>query len=108
MLARFARQAIEEYRRSLTAKADFPGIQIAIAGTAMVFKKFRAAEQAFLEAVRLDPQRVNAWAMIARLRAAKGDAEGATRALHNGLAANPNDADLARILRNLLRSKHVK
>ncbi len=108
MLARFARQAIGEYQRSLTAKADFPEIQMAIAGTAMVFRKFHAAEQAFSEAVRLDPQRVNAWAMIARLRAAQGDAEGAARALRDGLAANPDDANLTRILRTLRRPNRAK
>ena len=74
----------------------------------MVFRKFRAAEWAFLEAVRLDPQRANAWAMIARLRAAQGNVEGAISALHDGLAANSNDASLLRILRNLRAPNGVK
>ncbi len=108
MLASFARQAIGEYQRSLTSKADFPEIQMAIAGTAMVFKKFRTAEWAFSEAVRMDPQRVNAWAMIARLRAAQDNVEGAISALRDGLEANPDDARLTRILRDLRRSDRRK
>jgi predicted CXXCH cytochrome family protein len=100
-LARSARQAIGEYQRSLSAKADFPEIQMAIAGTAMVSRKFRVAERAFSEAARMDPQRVDAWAMVARLRAAQGDIEGAKKALRDGLAANPNDANLVNILQNL-------
>ena len=104
MLARFGRQAIEEYQHSLTSKADFPAIQMAMAGTAMVFKKFRAAEQAFSEAVRLDPQRVDAWMMIARLRAAQGDTAGATKALRDAVAANPDDARLSNFLKDFRRS----
>ncbi len=103
-LARSARRAIGEYQRSLAAKADFPETQLAIAGTALVFRNFRVADRAFFEAVRMDPQRVDAWAMIARLRAAQGDVESATNALLDGLAANPNDVNLTKILKDFRRS----
>ena len=95
-----ARAAIGEYQRSLAAKADYPETQLAIAGTALVFRNFRVADRAFAEAVRMDPQRVDAWAMIARLRAAQGDIEGATNALLDGLAVNPNDENLTKILKD--------
>ncbi len=104
MLARFGRQSIEEYQHSLTSKADFPAIQMTMAGTAMVFKRFRAAEQAFSEAVRLDPQRVDAWIMIVRLRAAQGETAGATKALRDAVAANPDDARLSNFLKDFRRS----
>ena len=48
----------------------------------------------------MDPQRVDAWAMIARIRAAQGDVEGATNALLDGLAVNPNDENLTKILKD--------
>ncbi len=95
-----ARAAIGEYQRSLAAKADFPETQLAIAGTALVFRNFRVADRAFSEAVKMDPQLVDAWAMIARLRAARGDVEGVTNALLDGLAANPNTENLTKILKD--------
>ncbi len=108
MLASAAHRALGEYQRSLAAKADFPETQLAIAGTALVFKNYRAAEAAFVEAARLDPQRADAWAMIARLRAALGDVQGAVQALGDGLAANPNDPNLAKILQDLGPPKRRK
>jgi hypothetical protein len=42
--------------------------------------------------------------MIARLRAAQGDVEGAANALLYGLAANPNDVNLTKILKHVRRS----
>jgi predicted CXXCH cytochrome family protein len=107
-LARSARRAVGEYQASLAAKADFPETQMAIAGTALVFRNFRAADRAFSEAVRMDPQRVDAWSMIARIRAAQGDVEGAANALRDGLAANPNDVSLTRILTELRGSARPK
>ncbi|MEE8512721.1 MAG: cytochrome c3 family protein, partial [Acidiferrobacterales bacterium] len=107
-LTRSARRAMGEYQRSLAAKADFPEGQLVIAGTALVFRDYRVADRAFTEAVKMDPQRVDAWVMIARLRAAQGDVKGATNALRDGLAANPNDVNLTKILKDLLRSNRPK
>jgi tetratricopeptide (TPR) repeat protein len=103
-LSRSARLAVGEYQRSLAAKADFPESQMAIAGTALVFRNYRAAERAFTEAVRMDPQRVDAWIMIARLRAAQGNREGATNTLLQAIKANPNNADLEKLMIELRNS----
>ena len=89
-IAEAARNAAGEWRASLLAKTDFPETQMAIGGAALVLRTPRAAEQAFREAVRLDPQRVEAWAMIARILAATGDRDGARVALDDALAANPS------------------
>ena len=78
---------------------------MAIAGTALVFRKYRVADRAFTEAVKMDPQRVEAWVMIARLRRAQGDVAGATKALRDGLAANPNDVNLKKILKDFRGSR---
>lgn len=104
-LGRSAGPAIEDYQRSLAAKADFPETQLAIAGMALVFRNYPMADRAFSEAVAMDPQRVEAWVMIARIRAALGDSQGAAQALAAGLAANPNDANLTQGLDELLGSR---
>ena len=83
-----------EWQASLLANSDFPETQMAIGGAALVFRNVQAAEQAFREAVRLDPQEVNAWAMIIRIKAATGDRDGAAGAAEEALAANPGDPAL--------------
>ncbi|MDX1423465.1 MAG: multiheme c-type cytochrome [Kiloniellales bacterium] len=92
-----AAAAMREYQQALIAKADFPETQMAIAGTALTFRNFAAAESAFAEAARMDPQLVEAWQMIARLRAAGGDLAGAAEAIDRGLAANPGDGPLLQL-----------
>jgi len=92
-----AASALQEYQQALIAKADFPETQMAIAGTALTFRNFAAAESAFAEAVRMDPQLVEAWLMIARLRAAKGDLAGAAEAVRDGLASNPGNGPLTQM-----------
>ncbi len=94
--------AMGEYQKSLAAKADFPESQLAIAGTALVLRNLPVAERAFREAVLMDPQLVEAWAMIARLRAARGSKTGAVEALREGLAANRGDATLTKLLNQML------
>ena len=79
-----------------------------MAGTALTFRQFKDAEKAFAKAVRMDPQLVNAWIMIARLRAAQGDEKGALEALRTGLASNPDDVRLAQLLQDLGRSIGVE
>ena len=90
--------AMREYQDSLMAKADFPEAQLVIAGTALTLRQFGRAEQAFAEAARLDRQLVDAWVMIARLRAAQGDGPGAEQALERGLEFNPDNKVLSQYL----------
>ena len=45
----------------------------------------------FREVVRLDPQAVEAWTMIVRVRAAIGDRGGARATLDEALEANPSN-----------------
>ncbi len=103
MLACSACRAAGEYQRSLDAKADFPEPQMVIAGTALVFRDYRVVEHVFSETVRIDPQRIEAWAKIARLRAARSDLDGARKALLEGIAAYPNAPNLRKLLRDLRR-----
>jgi predicted CXXCH cytochrome family protein len=105
---RAGQRGISEYQRSLAANADFPEIQLAIAGTAMVFRNLPVAERAFREATAMDPQLTNAWIMISRLRSAQGDVRGATKALLEGIAANPNDTTLSDALSNVPGLKRLR
>jgi predicted CXXCH cytochrome family protein len=100
-IAEAARNATGEWRASLSAKADFPETHMVIGGAALVLRNPRAAEQAFRETVRLDPQRVEAWAMITRILAATGDLDGARAALDDALATNPSSEVLQSLLGEL-------
>ena len=95
------RSAQREWRASLLAKADFPETHIVLGGTALVLRNPRAAEQAFREAVRQDPQLVQAWRMITRIRAAIGDRKGARDVADEALRSNPQ-SPLIRSLREQL------
>ncbi|MEM7424217.1 MAG: tetratricopeptide repeat protein, partial [Pseudomonadota bacterium] len=86
--------ANREWQRSLMRKADFPEAHLVIGGAALTFRDMRAAEQAFGEAARLDPQRTDAWSMVIRIRHALGDVAGARAALDEATAANPADFTL--------------
>lgn len=87
-------RANREFQSSLLATADFPETQMALGGVALTVRNFAAAEAAFLEAVRLDPQLVMAWITAARIQLALGKVDLARETLSNGIAANPSNSDL--------------
>lgn len=88
------RQAMVEWRSSLTAKADFPETHLVLGGAALVMRNLGAAEAAFREVVELDPQRTDAWSMIVRILAETGKREAAEKAVDEALAINPDDERL--------------
>jgi predicted CXXCH cytochrome family protein len=92
------KKAQGEWRASLLAKMDFPETHMVLGGMALVLRNPRVAEQAFLEAAQQDPQLVDAWRMVARIRAAMGDAKGARQAVEDGISKNPQ-SDVLRSLR---------
>jgi predicted CXXCH cytochrome family protein len=94
-------RAMREWQNSLLARIDYPETHMVIGGTALVMRNRRAAEQAFHETVQLDPQMIEAWTMIVRLRAASGDLQGARTALDEALAVNPSDERLLALDRQL-------
>ena len=101
-IAKSLRAAMGEYQASLMAKADFPEAQIAIGGTALVLRNLPAAEQAFGEAARLDPQRADAWMMVARLLVQRDALDEARATLEQAVAANPSDGVLHQSLGNIM------
>lgn len=94
--------AMEEWQASSLAKADFPETHLAMGGAALVMRNLQAAEAAFREAVRLDPQRVEAWTMIIRILAAVGNQAGARQASEDALLANPRNEVLLELSERLL------
>ena len=86
--------AMGEWRAALSARSDFPETHMQIGGAGLTLRDWRLAEQAFGEAAALDPQLVDAWAMIVRIRDATGDAAGARAALDEALALNPGNPAL--------------
>ncbi|MEM8957007.1 MAG: multiheme c-type cytochrome [Pseudomonadota bacterium] len=95
------RAAYGEWQESLKAKADFPEAHMAIGGGALVMRNTDAASAAFAEAVRLDPQQVQAWSMLVRIAAALGDEATARARLAEARAANPDDPTLAALAAQL-------
>lgn len=88
------RDAMTEWQSSLMAKADFPETQMVLGGVGLTTRNFRYAVSAFEEVVRLDPQIVQGWTMIARIKDALGDPKGAADAIDRGLKKNPGDIEL--------------
>jgi hypothetical protein len=96
--------AMTEWRQSLAGRMDFPETHLQVAGAALTMRRFPAAMQAFGEVVKLDPQRIDAWAMLVRIGAALGHGERSLReTLARGLAANPNNPVLLGLLEELNR-----
>jgi tetratricopeptide (TPR) repeat protein len=93
-LLRDYRSAMQEYQKTLIAKADFPEVQQAIAGVALALENYPAAMGAFREAIRQDPQMVDSWIMLARLDLARGDAQSAAKTLRKAVALNPSQVVL--------------
>ena len=86
--------AMREWRASLASRPDFPETHLQMAGMALTMRNFPAAEAGFREAVRLDPQRIEAWTMIARIAAATRGGDAARAAVEEALRANPGDPGL--------------
>ncbi len=86
--------ALAEWQEALSLRADFPETHLQIGGAALTFRNFDLALAAFGRAVALDPQLVDAWSMIIRLRTAMGDPVGSAAALRAAMDANPGNAAL--------------
>ena len=82
---------MEEWRAALMSRTDFPETHLQIGGAGLTMRDWRLADAAFGEAASLDPQLVDAWVMVVRIRAATGDVPGARVAVAEGLAANPDN-----------------
>ncbi len=100
------RRVVEEARADVQAMmlalADFPETQMQIGGLAMALRNPRAADAAFQEATRLDPQLLDAWIARARLALALSDPQAAAAILGQALEAIPGSAPLRQSRGNVL------
>ncbi len=91
-------KAMNEFKQSLLAKADFPETQVVLGGVALTTRNLDAASRAFTRAVEMDPQFVNAWVMRARIAAAQGKQEALTRIINEAIEVNPENPHLKQLL----------
>lgn len=83
---------------TIRALADYPEMQMRIGGFALLLRNLRAADTAFREAARMDPQLTEAWMSRALIALAERRIEYAAAILHQGLEENSDSA--------LLRQSH--
>ncbi|MGI9352186.1 MAG: tetratricopeptide repeat protein [Rhizobiaceae bacterium] len=87
-------RAMVEYQQSLLANADFPEVQMQMAGLAMTIRRFPAAQQALKTAVSMDPQMPQAWQTLARIQSALGEGASAISTLETALQNNPGNGEI--------------
>ncbi|GGH37459.1 Cytochrome c7 [Cribrihabitans marinus] len=92
---------LAEWRQAMSNRLDFPETHLQMAGVALTLRNFPAAEGAFRDVVRLDPQQVDAWMMLVRLAAARGGPQAARPVVRDALAANPDHTVLQGMWREL-------
>ena len=91
------RAAMAEWQATLANRLDFPETHLQLGGMALTMQNLPAAEGAFREVVRLDPQQIEAWVMLARIAAATGSADATRTIVQEALAANPDDSTLQQL-----------
>jgi len=86
--------AMGEWQAAMTSRMDFPETHLQLAGVSLTLRNMAAAERAFAEVVRLNPQRQEAWVMRVRIAAATEGPERARDIVNAALAVLPDDLTL--------------
>jgi predicted CXXCH cytochrome family protein len=89
--------AMSEWQAAMANRIDFPETHLVLGGMALNMRNIPAAEGAFREATRLDPQRTEAWVMLARIAAATRGPDAGRSILAEALAASPGNETLLRL-----------
>jgi predicted CXXCH cytochrome family protein len=89
--------AMGEWQAAMANRIDFPETHLVLGGMALSMRNIPAAEGAFREATRLDPQRSEAWVMLARIAAATRGSDAAREVIAEALAASPGDAAIRQL-----------
>ena len=90
-------RAMADWQGALANRMDFPETHLVLGGAALTLRNFPAAEGAFREVTRLDPQRADAWVMLVRIAAAVRGPEAAREVLSEALARLPEEPTLRRL-----------
>ena len=88
------RRAMSDWQGSLQARIDIPETHLVLGGMALTLRNFPAAKGAFQEVVRMDPQREDAWVMLARITAAVDGSEATLAVLDEALQRIPDSPAL--------------
>ena len=91
---KIVKDAREDFRSGLVGRFDFPETHMQMAGLAMSGRNFRNADAAFAEALRQDPQLINAWTTRSRIAMALRQPQQAEAILTEALQKNPDSAPL--------------
>lgn len=86
--------AMGDWQSAMTSRLDFPETHLQLAGVSLTLRNMAAAERAFAEVVRLDPQRQEAWVMRVRIAAATEGPERALSIVNAALEVLPEDLTL--------------
>jgi len=95
------RSAMGEWRSAIESRLDFPEAHLQMAGVSLTMRNFEAAERAFAEVVRMDPQRQEAWVMRVRIAAGINGPERALGLVKEALSALPGNLTLLRFREEL-------
>ena len=90
-------KAMAEWQQTLQARIDFPETHLVMGGMALALRNFPAAKGAFQEVVRMDPQREDAWVMLARITAATDGRGASLQVLDEALERVPTSQVLAEL-----------
>ncbi|MGI1661961.1 cytochrome c3 family protein [Palleronia sp. KMU-117] len=88
------RAAMGEWQSAMASRLDFPETHLQLAGISLTMRNLEAADRAFAEVVRMDPQRQEAWVMRVRIAAAIEGPERALAIVDEALAVLPDDLTL--------------
>ncbi|MEM0949177.1 MAG: multiheme c-type cytochrome [Pseudomonadota bacterium] len=84
--------ANRDWQSSLVSRLDFPETHLQLGGIALTRRNMQAATRAFREVVSLDPQRAEAWRMLARITEAVEGRAAAGSVLEEAFQfTDPND-----------------
>ncbi|WP_415183084.1 multiheme c-type cytochrome [Phaeovulum sp.] len=88
------RAALADWQKAISHQMDFPETQLVLGGIALTMRNLAAAESAFFEAVRMDPQRAEAWEILVRIASASRGPDAARQILAKALAILPDNKTL--------------
>lgn len=88
------RRAMTDWQTAMGNRMDFPETHLVLGGIALTTRNFPAAENAFREVTRLDPQRSDAWQMRVRIASALRGPEAAREVLKEARSNLPEDVML--------------
>lgn len=88
------RAAAREWQQGLVNRADFPETHLILGGTALTMRNIPGAQRAFREVVRMDPQREDAWVMLARIADAVEGPQAAMQVVEEALQFIPGSDTL--------------